>query len=38
MLVRARTNVTFSRVDPRAAKRTGDWVFFKQQDYGPAPP
>jgi branched-chain amino acid transport system substrate-binding protein len=29
--------VTFYRVDPSAAGGLGDWVIFKQQDYGPAP-
>jgi ABC-type branched-subunit amino acid transport system substrate-binding protein/DNA-binding SARP family transcriptional activator len=29
--------VTFYRVDPSAAGGSGDWVFFKKQDFGPAP-
>jgi branched-chain amino acid transport system substrate-binding protein len=29
--------VTFYRVDPTAAGGKGDWVIFKQQDFGPAP-
>jgi branched-chain amino acid transport system substrate-binding protein len=29
--------VTFYRVDPSAAGNKGDWVIFKQQDFGPAP-
>jgi branched-chain amino acid transport system substrate-binding protein len=29
--------VTFYRVDPSAAGKKGDWVIFKQQDFGPAP-
>lgn len=29
--------VTFFRVDPSVAGGKGDWVVFKQQDYGPAP-
>lgn len=29
--------VTFYRVDPSADAGKGDWVFEKQQDYGPAP-
>lgn len=29
--------VTFYRVDPSADGGRGDWVFEKQQDYGPAP-
>jgi branched-chain amino acid transport system substrate-binding protein len=29
--------VTFYRVDPSAAGNSGDWVIFKQQDFGPAP-
>jgi branched-chain amino acid transport system substrate-binding protein len=29
--------VTFYRVDPTAAGGAGDWVIFKQQDFGPAP-
>ena len=29
--------VTFYRIDPSAAHGTGDWVAFKQQDFGPAP-
>ena len=28
--------VTFYRVDPSAAGGKGDWVIYKQQDYGPA--
>jgi hypothetical protein len=29
--------VNFYRVDPSAAGGSGDWVFFKKQDFGPAP-
>lgn len=29
--------VTFYRVDPAAANGAGDWVAYKQQDFGPAP-
>jgi ABC-type branched-subunit amino acid transport system substrate-binding protein len=29
--------VTLYRVEPSAAKGTGDWVISKQQDFGPAP-
>jgi ABC-type branched-subunit amino acid transport system substrate-binding protein len=30
--------VAFFRVEQSAANGTGDWVFTKQQDFGPAPP
>jgi ABC-type branched-subunit amino acid transport system substrate-binding protein/class 3 adenylate cyclase len=29
--------VTFYRVDPSAADNKGDWVIFRQRDFGPAP-
>jgi ABC-type branched-subunit amino acid transport system substrate-binding protein/DNA-binding SARP family transcriptional activator len=29
--------VTFYRVDPSAANGAGDWVSYKQEDFGPAP-
>ena len=29
--------VTFYRVDPSAANGAGDWVAYKQEDFGPAP-
>ena len=29
--------VTFYRVDPSAANGAGDWVPYKEEDFGPAP-
>jgi len=29
--------VTFYRVDPSAANGKGDWVPYKEEDFGPAP-